>query len=634
MRKKVLIVEDESIVAYDLETILLKEGYVVSGIADSVSEALENINFKRPDIVIVDIFLRKELTGIDLAQKLMTENIPFIYLSANYQQSILEQVKTTHPYGFLVKPFRENELLIMMDVALYRHQHSLESKIRREQSLENLFKTIVIEKIEWQQKLHKLVASLQPHLPFDFLTIFTANAESFPEGLILLRTGFDQYDFVTKENVPGRPNSGVSNGEMTKKLKPGFSNGTDFQVALKDNGALKELADNHRLRSYFYMPVLCEGTIYHVIFFSRKADGYNLDYQQLFSRINNSFVKAITLILPLGALPSGPGFKESTTETGNKPASFSEIIGDSYLMLRVLDHVTIAAPINTSVLILGESGTGKEIIARAIQQLSSRKDKPFIIINCASLPATLIESELFGHEKGAFTGATDRRKGKFELADKGTVFLDEIGEMPVELQAKLLRVLQEGEIERLGGHEKIKVDVRIIAATNKDLEKEVGAGRFRLDLYYRLCVFPIFLPALRDRKEDIPKLAMHFLKKYARRFGKDVTEIPNWAIELLVAHRWPGNIRELENVIARNLLLSQTRTLTLDRDFFQSSPVEESQDVGITSDLDPNSKAHILDVLRKCNGRISGPGGAAEHLGMPPTTLHSKIKKLGLKKWD
>ncbi|WP_179414673.1 sigma 54-interacting transcriptional regulator [Mucilaginibacter sp. E4BP6] len=638
MSKKVLIVEDESIVAYDLEMILIKAGYIVTDIAASVAEALECIEIKRPDIVLVDIFLRKELTGIDLAHKLMANNIAFIYLSANYQQSILEQVKTTHPYGFLVKPFRENELLIMMEVALYRHQHSLEAKIREEEVLENLFKNIVKEKKEWQQKLLKIARSIQPYLPFDFLTIAPDESEDhFLNGLMLLRTGYDHYDFARKDELEHGILIAPNKDQRQQDRKSGIFNGTDFYKLLSLHEPLKQISEKYRLRSAFYMPVLSDGCIYHVTFFSRKPDGYHFDQEKLFTRLNSSFIKAITSVAPADVLNGGSKVKDSMVQMEKKLTVFSDIVGDSHLMLRVLDHVTIAAPINTSVLILGESGTGKEIIARAIHQLSPRKEKPVVIINCASLPATLIESELFGHEKGAFTGAIERRKGKFELADKGTVFLDEIGEMPIELQAKLLRVLQEGEIERIGGYEKIKVDVRIIAATNRDLEKEVAAGRFRLDLYYRLCVFPINLPPLRERKEDIPNLAFHFLKKFSRRFNKNVTEISKNALELLIAHRWPGNIRELENVIARNILLSPDNVLILDTESFQMVPIElsiTSSNINISRSADANSKDHILEALRKCNGRISGPGGAAEYLRLPPTTLHSKIKKLGLKKWD
>ena len=260
--------------------------------------------------------------------------------------------------------------------------------------------------------------------------------------------------------------------------------------------------------------------------------------------------------------------KQIKEEVSKKPVDLSKIlefrniIGNSRLLKNLLDMVMMVAHSDTSVLLLGESGTGKEKIAEAIYNLSRKKGKPFIKVNCAALPASLIESELFGHERGAFTGAVEKRIGKFEQADGGTIFLDEIGEMPHEMQVKLLRVLQEKEIERIGGRNTIKIDVRIIAATNKNLEKEMAEGRFRLDLYYRLNVFPITLPPLRDRKEDIPALAFHFMRFYNDRIGKQVNDISSEVLEKLMLYDWPGNIRELENLIERSILLTSGSVIT------------------------------------------------------------------------
>ena len=311
------------------------------------------------------------------------------------------------------------------------------------------------------------------------------------------------------------------------------------------------------------------------------------------------------------------------------------IIGNSPRILEVFDHISVVAPLDASVLILGESGTGKEMIARSIHELSRRRNQPLIIINCASLPENLIESELFGHEKGAFTGALDRRKGKFEAADKGTIFLDEIGEMPIDMQVKLLRVLQEREFERLGGNHLVKVDVRIIAATNRDLEKAVREGKFRLDLYYRLCVYPITVPALRDRKGDLMLLTNYFMEKFSRKFGKQVSEISPAALRQLESHNWPGNVRELENCLERSVLQTRGNVLENISIFFirneeKDKPVQEQK---AEQSIEDALRDHIIAVLKKCRGKISGPGGAAEYLKMPATTLHSKVKKLGLKKY-
>ena len=302
-------------------------------------------------------------------------------------------------------------------------------------------------------------------------------------------------------------------------------------------------------------------------------------------------------------------------------------------MQKVYRLMSLVAEANSTVLLLGETGTGKELIARAIHNASPRKDKLMVKVNCAALPANLIESELFGHERGAFTGAIDRRLGKFELANNSTLFLDEIGEMPLETQVKLLRVIQEREFERVGGKNPIKVNVRIIAATNRKLDEEVNAGRFRPDLYYRLNVFPISLPSLRDRLEDIEPLADFFLERYSRSTGRKVTAISAKVIKELKSYSWPGNVRELEHLIERSILLTEGNVLKEIQ-----LPVKnkiKSDDAGISPKaLQEIESSYIIEVLKRCNGRISGIGGAADILGMPATTLHSKMKKLGVSKAD
>ncbi|GGB02608.1 sigma-54 interaction domain-containing protein [Puia dinghuensis] len=310
---------------------------------------------------------------------------------------------------------------------------------------------------------------------------------------------------------------------------------------------------------------------------------------------------------------------------------FEGIIGKSHLLLNVFDNIIQVAPTDTSILILGESGTGKEMIAGCIHKLSLRKDQRFVKLNCAAIPPTLIESELFGHEKGAFTGAFDKRIGRFEQAAKGTIFLDEIGEMPLELQAKLLHVLQDKEVDRIGSKAPVKIDVRVIAATNRNLEKEVADGRFRLDLYYRLNVIPITLPPLRDRKEDIIDLAEYFIDRYNRKSGRKIAGLSDRAIKSMMAYHWPGNIRELEHMIERCVLLAKGPII-------EDIPVNPKNDQGAGNPetqiktIQENERDHIIAVLRKCNGKIWGPGAAAEILNLPPTTLRSKMKKLGIQK--
>jgi transcriptional regulator with GAF, ATPase, and Fis domain len=318
--------------------------------------------------------------------------------------------------------------------------------------------------------------------------------------------------------------------------------------------------------------------------------------------------------------------RESITITYN----FEEIIGQSKPLKEMLEHIVLVSQTDSTVLLLGETGTGKELIAKAVHNLSPRKTKPLIRLNCAALPAQLIESELFGHERGAYTGATDKRIGKFEVANGGTLFLDEIGELPLESQVKLLRVLQEREIERLGSNKVIKIDVRIIAATNRNLEDEVAAGRFRSDLYFRLNVFPVDVPPLRERREDIPLLASYFLQKMEKKLGKEIRSISNKVLQQLVAYDWPGNIRELEHVIERNAILCKGDTIK--ELHLTKSQTKSSSATFTLQTWEEHEKEYILFVLTKCNGKISGVNGAAHILDIPPTTLESRMKKLGIKK--
>ena len=450
-KAKILIVEDQYIEASNLELILLRAGYIVCDIARSVAAALKIIAGEKPDMVLVDIQLQGRLTGIDLAQMLSQKNIAFIFISANSRQQILDAAKATRPYGFLLKPFREKDILIALDVALYTHSQDRELKLKQK---------VLID------PLHKATAG-------------------------------------------------------------------------------------------------------------------------------------------------------------------STIIGDSKEVLLLLSNIKIVSQSEVAVLILGESGTGKELIAQNIHKQSARSARPFITVNCAALPANLIESELFGHEKGAFTDASAIRTGKFEQANGGTIFLDEVGELPLETQAKFLRVLQEKEIEVVGGKTK-KVDVRVLAATNRNLQEEMAAGRFRADLYYRLNVFPMVSPPLRSRVDDIPPLANHFVQKYSQQERKNITGIEDRVMELLQQYQWPGNIRELENVVHRAVILCFGNKISY---IDLGIPSEEMPFTnGRSKNIVDVEREHILCVLKECDWKVYGPSGAAEILGMKVSTLNSRIKKLGIKK--
>lgn len=452
---KILIVEDQYIEAHNLQLILERAGYHVCTIADSVALALKIIKNEQPDMILLDIQLQGNLTGIDLAKTLQEKNIAFIFLSANSDKKTLEQAKATNPNGFLVKPFREKDVLVTLDVAWYLHQENLK-----------------------------------------------------------------------RRNNPSKP-----------------------------------------------------------------------------------------------------------VPTTTPPETFNRIIGKSRVLMEILEEIRLVGPTETSVLILGETGTGKELIAKSIHQASVRSAKPFIIVNCAALPATIIESELFGHEKGSFTGAIERKIGKFEQANGGTVFLDEIGELPRNLQIKFLRVLQEREIERIGG-KTLKINVRVLAATNRNLDEEVAAGRFRLDLYYRLNVFPITLPPLRERKEDIELLAESFITRFSGETGKKVSSFADSVLQEMLHYEWPGNIRELENLMERCVL--QTKGTTIENIHLLKDKIKtiNSGTKERMKTIEENERDHIINALKECKGKIYGRGGAAEILNISVSALNARIKKLGIEKDD
>jgi transcriptional regulator with GAF, ATPase, and Fis domain len=313
---------------------------------------------------------------------------------------------------------------------------------------------------------------------------------------------------------------------------------------------------------------------------------------------------------------------------------FEEIVGTSPALQAVLTLVAKVAPTDSTVLITGETGTGKELIARAIHKRSTRSARAFVSVNCAAIPASLIPSELFGHEKGAFTGATQRRLGRFELAEGGTIFLDEIGELPAETQVALLRVLQEHEFERVGGNRSIKADARVIVATNRDLEAAMTAGTFRRDLFYRLNVFPIDMPALRERREDIALLVEYFIDRFARKAGKKIRRVNKKTLELLQSYPWPGNIRELQNVIERSVIVCEGEDFSVDERWLSRQPVatELRGQTELSQKLAAHEKEAIEAALGESGGRVFGPSGAAAKLGIPRSTLESKIRSLKINK--
>lgn len=641
---KILIVEDQFVEANHLRLMLKKAGHSVIGMARSVQDAKYYIAQERPELVLLDIFLSGKLTGIDLAEILKEDNIPFIYLSANSNEDVLSKAKLTYPQGFLVKPFREKDLLITIEIAEYHQQHGIESSIRKELLFQKQLKSIVTKSGTWDDRVLNIITSLQSLISFDLvMAVFYLDNKLSNMVLGYVRTGLHEYQRIGIEelqNITGLKESEINELRNRSKVETEatFYNGQDF-IKICDKTPIKKLiANSMNMNSNLMLPVplsISEKGGLYLSFFSRQEENFNKNHLTLCDRLQEPLIYAIeNLISHDKKLDKKNTFTENPVAIkNNKNSGFESIVGKSPALLKIFDHILQVAPADTTVLITGESGTGKERIAHSIKELSNRKNQPFIKINCSALPPSLIESELFGHEKGSFTGAAERRIGKFELADKGTLFLDEIGDMPLEMQAKLLRAIQEKEIERLGGNVSIKVNVRIIAATNCNLEKEVADGRFRLDLYYRLNVFPIQLPPLRERKEDIGLLARHFIAVYSAKTGKNVTEISESALKSLLSYQWPGNIRELENLIERSILLAKTDTIEqIPLPAMDETKISSTSNEWYFKTIQENEREHIINVLEKCNGRIRGTGGASEILGLPPTTLASRMQKLGIKR--
>lgn len=810
-----LVVEDEFLIAHDLKRILIKAGYQVVGLAGSVDEAQAIIDDHRPDIVLLDIFLKGQKTGIDLAYWLNDQSIPFVYLSANLTDHLLESAKRTQPFGFLTKPFREKDVLTTLEIARYRHAHSEEAKLRQQQTIQIAVNNAIVTIQDREQLCLAIADQINRLVPFSFLNlrIGLPDEASF-YWLMLEKTPANTFMRVNLSALLQEDSN-----ELLEKLDReapdqlgrlrGVFTGEAFDQLCETYVTARSCRDNFGVRSLALFPIqLKRNSLTTIILSSTQPDGFTtkdyqavdliipqialaldnlLAYEELAARqqvkaielaIVNAFrngidirailaqvAQSINELLPIDLVgiyqlgrPSASVNLDSTVQKVNgvfvpttdhlttpfpamsrpidqsdarswliKPAlnvgsqftdslpdttlgiqsslyvpifiqeqltaslvlaskaafaftykdlrimqdisvqmglalenlmaferikvlseqleqektylteeiktryNFEEIIGSSPAIQAVFTSIGQVAPTDATVLIMGETGTGKELVARAVHNLSSRKNRTIVKINCATLPAQLIESELFGHERGSFTGATEKRIGKFELANGGTLFLDEIGELPLELQAKLLRAIQEKEIERIGGKGPIRIDTRIIAATNRNLQQEVAQGRFRSDLYYRLNVFPIVIPPLRERPEDIRPLAMHFLRGISKKLGKPVSSIANDSLAQLLAYTWPGNIRELEHVLERAAILSSSPTLQL-AEPLRPTPLSVLPATTIqrteVQPIEETMRTAILAALAKSGYRIRGIGGAAELLNLKPTTLEARMKKL------
>jgi transcriptional regulator with GAF, ATPase, and Fis domain/AmiR/NasT family two-component response regulator len=640
-RQTVLIVEDEFAVANDLRKILEKAGYHVSGTAFTVAEALEINQRMRPDLVLLDIHLQGPQTGIDLARQLNADQIPFVYVSANTNASTIEEAKATQPYGFIVKPFREKDVLVALEIAHYRHAHSIEVGRRKEHVLQIALTDALSAPGEWEQRLVTAARLFQPHIPFNYLIMGLKGdpASTVFRACSLFRIGQDEYQTIWLNSFMQR--EGLSWDKTIKILEQHpyevgtRDTGEDFEAVCRQNPLKRLLAKRFNLRSNVMLPLhTAQNGSFFLSFYSAQPDTYQPGHLAMLERLEPSLTLTLDRLLAFDKiehlseqLRQENTYLQEEVKTG---ANYEEIIGSSPLLSNVFKSIGQVAPTDYTVLILGETGTGKELIARAVHNRSGRPGKTLIKVNCAALPPQLVESELFGHEKGSFTGATDKRIGKFELAHGGTIFLDEIGELPLELQPKLLRVLQEKEIERIGGRAPIACDVRIIAATNRNLQEEVAAGRFRADLFYRLNVFPITLPPLRERKEDLLPLSSYFLQKIAKKLGKKLSGLSETSMQQMQAYHWPGNIRELEHLLERAAIMTTTPILSLVEPLM-AEPLAPSVPLVVKSH-EQAERDNILAALKLANFRIRGEQGAAALLHVKPTTLEAQMVRLGIRR--
>ena len=638
----ILILEDEFLIANALKEKLEVIGYQRIEIALTVSEALNRLEHFPFDLAILDINLKGVNAGITFSHELAKRNVPFIYLTSHTEDEILKLAKKSKPQGYLTKPVNDQELKATLEISLYRH--AFENVSRREKERQFLIDlNSAIAQLRNKKEFFATVSNLlvtlfgidrTPHMALinweneTIKLLFHDTSQEVDEdflGVIDKFNGFPMTDIVR---------------EIISKDEPTILNVEEFKL-LHVNEDAHALIDQSGIQSCMIIPLKIGARAFgYFNVVSTIPEFFGFAHFELIKAVANQVSLAVEnnlyyeeiRILKEKAIKE----KEYLAEEINSDHNLDFFIGRSTPILRVKERIRRVADLDTSILIVGETGTGKELVARSVHQASKSKSQPLIKVNCATLPAHLIESELFGHEKGSFTGANAQRIGKFELADNGMIFLDEIGELPLELQPKLLRVIQEKEIERIGGSKPIKLNVKILAATNRDLEIEVERGNFRSDLYYRLNVFPIHVPPLRERREDILLLANFFLEKSSKKIGKHGIKFSRDSLAVFYNYDWPGNIRELQHVIEREVILSDgdeikiTALAASDNSKIFTDDHRETNGNFTVKTLKESEMEIIVSTLKHTKGRVRGSGGAAELLDINPSTLESRIKKLGI----
>lgn len=730
-KTRILIVEDETVIAMEIESILQSLEHNITSIVNTGEKAIKKAEEDKPDLILMDIRIKGEMDGIEAAKIIWSRfAIPIVFTTANLDIQRIENSKITVPFGHVLKPIQERELRISIEMTLHIskiiiQRNLAEKKVKEsEKQLRDLHDSMIegvcqhelvydesgkvidyrilnvnpqYEKIldlKRSDIIGKLATEAYHMAEAPYLETFArvaknGNTMRFEAYFPPLKKYFsisafspEKGKFATVfEDITERKNNEIVLQQQTNKLNGRIKElnciyGISKLIEKPDLSSLEILTAVIELipPAWQYPDITCARLIIDDQEFKTenfresiwkqaakiKVHGKPKGILEVFclekkSKVDeDTFLKEERNLINAIAVRVGKIIEQSQAEENLHAANqqllqlsdrlknqniylqeeikstynFGNIIGKNKKYLKILNLAEKVAPSKTVVLITGETGTGKELIARIIHELSDRKDFPLIKVNCAALPANLIESELFGYEKGAFTGAIALKKGRFELADNTTIFLDEIGDLPLDLQSKLLRVLQEGEFERLGGTKTIKVNVRVLAATNKNLKKLSEAGKFRSDLFYRLDVFPIECLPLREKRDDIPLLVRHFIEILNVKTGKNIEIIPKRVLNILQEYHWPGNIRELENILERAVILSSGNQLELGD--WLSKNVQTNNKSSILS-LDQHQKEHILHVLKLTDGKVSGETGAAKILGLNRATLQSRMKKLGIK---
>jgi len=582
-RPLILVADDTPATLGVLFELLGQNDYDVM-VAEDGESALQRVEHTRPDLILLDVVM-PNLDGFETCRRLKsserTRDIPVIFMTGLTETVDKLKGFSLGAVDYITKPFQQQEVL---------------ARVRTHLTLQR----VKAELAENEERLTRIIEGAMD-------AIVTLDGEG---RITLFNHAAEQVFYCPVGAALGRTFADYLSSDLRRALE-------GHMGARRGSQALK--------KAVWLPPGLM----------ARRGDGTEFPVEATLSKVEVSGRPLYSLILrdiekrrrQEAAFNRLHGLTLSLQEEIQSEHNFAEIIGGSWALKAALEAVEQVAPTDATVLVTGETGTGKELIARAIHKRSRRKDKALVKLNCATLPAGLVESELFGHEKGSFTGAYARKLGRFEFADGATLFLDEIGELPLNLQAKLLRVLQEGEFERVGGSQTFKVEVRVVAATNRDLEAYAREGKFRSDLYYRLNVFPIRLPPLRERREDIPALVRHFVRKYAAKLGKRIETVTPHTLALLQSYSWPGNIRELDHIIERAVIVTQGPTLAFGdwlREPGGASPATSFPTLGEAE------RAHIVKALEQCGWRVSGEQGAAKLLDMPATTLESRMKRMGL----